>query len=179
MVRRDLEPYQTASNFIISQGWGGNSTATANNNYPNPDIKPEKVVSYEFGGDFRFFNSRVGIDVAYYKSITTDLIIPITLNPSAGYDTKLMNVGKMTNQGIELMVNVVPVRTKDLEWSLNFNFSKNKNKVVALAEDKESHVFAKLNGGPLWNYVLKTLRAMVLMVLFTVIIWYTKTDNCN
>ena len=119
MVRRDLEPYQTASNFIISQGWGGNSTATANNNYPNPDIKPEKVVSYEFGGDFRFFNSRVGIDVAYYKSITTDLIIPITLNPSAGYDTKLMNVGKMTNQGIELMVNVVPVRTKDLEWSLN------------------------------------------------------------
>ena len=98
MVRRDLEPYQTASNFIISQGWGGNSTATANNNYPNPDIKPEKVVSYEFGGDFRFFNSRVGIDVAYYKSITTDLIIPITLNPSAGYDTKLMNVGKMTNQ---------------------------------------------------------------------------------
>ena len=123
MVRRDLEPYQTASNFIISQGWGGNSTATANNNYPNPDIKPEKVVSYEFGGDFRFFNSRVGIDVAYYKSITTDLIIPITLNPSAGYDTKLMNVGKMTNQGIELMVNVVPVRTKDLEWSLNFNFS--------------------------------------------------------
>ena len=36
----------------------------------------------------------------------------------------------------ELMVNVVPVRTKDLEWSLNFNFSKNKNKVVALAEDK-------------------------------------------
>ena len=139
MVRRDLEPYQTASNFIISQGWGGNSTATANNNYPNPDIKPEKVVSYEFGGDFRFFNSRVGIDVAYYKSITTDLIIPITLNPSAGYDTKLMNVGKMTNQGIELMVNVVPVRTKDLEWSLNFNFSKNKNKVVALAEDKENH----------------------------------------
>ena len=118
MVRRDLEPYQTASNFIISQGWGGNSTATANNNYPNPDIKPEKVVSYEFGGDFRFFNSRVGIDVAYYKSITTDLIIPITLNPSAGYDTKLMNVGKMTNQGIELMVNVVPVRTKDLEWKL-------------------------------------------------------------
>ena len=66
--------------------------------------------------------------MAYYKSITTDLIIPITLNPSAGYDTKLMNVGKMTNQGIELMVNVVPVHTKDLEWSLNFNFSKNKNK---------------------------------------------------
>ena len=124
MVRRDLEPYQTASNFIISQGWGGNSTATANNNYPNPDIKPEKVVSYEFGGDFRFFNSRVGIDVAYYKSITTDLIIPITLNPSAGYDTKLMNVGKMTNQGIELMVNVVPVRTKDLEWSLNFKIGR-------------------------------------------------------
>lgn len=136
MVRRDLEPYQTASNFIISQGWGGNSQATANNNYPNPEIKPEKVVSYEFGGDFRFFQNRLGVDVTYYKSITTDLIIPVTLNPSAGYDTKLMNVGKMTNNGIELAINAIPVRTKDWEWGLNFNFAKNNNKVVELAEDK-------------------------------------------
>lgn len=136
MVRRDLEPYQTASNFIISQGWGGNSTATANNNYPNPDIRPEKVVSYEFGADVRLFQNRVAFDVTYYKSITTDLIIPITLNPSAGYDTKLMNVGKMTNHGVELMVNLTPVKVKDFEWNVNFNFSKNVNRVVSLAEDK-------------------------------------------
>lgn len=136
MVRRDLEPYQTASNFVIQQGWGGNSTATANNNYPNPDIRPEKVVSYEFGADVRLFDNRLGIDATYYKSITTDLIIPITLNPSAGYDTKLMNVGKMTNQGVELMVNVTPVKMKDFVWNVNFNFSKNVNKVLALAEDK-------------------------------------------
>lgn len=136
MVRRDLEPYQTASNFIISQGWGGNSQATANNNYPNPDIKPEKVVSYEFGGDLRFFKNRLSADFTYYKSITTDLIIPVTLNPSAGYDTKLMNVGKMTNHGIELALNATPVRTRDWDWNVNFNIAKNVNKVVSLAEDK-------------------------------------------
>lgn len=136
MVRRDLEPYQTSANYIISQGWGGNSVATANNNYPNSNIKPEKVVSYEFGGDFRFFDNRLSVDVTYYNSTTTDLIIPITLNPSGGYDTKLMNVGKMTNKGLELMVNVTPVRTEDFRWDVTFNFSKNKNKVVSLAEDQ-------------------------------------------
>ncbi|WP_321331036.1 SusC/RagA family TonB-linked outer membrane protein [uncultured Bacteroides sp.] len=136
MVRRDLEPYQTSANYIISQGWGGNSVATANNNYPNSDIKPEKVVSYEFGGDFRLLDNRISVDVTYYNSATTDLIIPITLNPSAGYDTKLMNVGKMTNKGLELMVNVTPVRTKDFQWDVTFNFAKNTNKVVRLAEDQ-------------------------------------------
>ncbi len=136
MVRRDLEPYQTSANYIISQGWGGNSVASANNNYPNSDIKPEKVVSYEFGGDFRLLDNRISVDMTYYNSATTDLIIPITLNPSAGYDTKLMNVGKMTNKGLELMVNVTPVRTTDFQWDVTFNFAKNTNKVVRLAEDQ-------------------------------------------
>lgn len=135
MVRRDLEPYKTSSNFMISQGWGGNSNATANNNYPNANIKPEKVVSYEFGTDVRLFDSRFCLDFTYYKSITTDLIVPATLTPTAGFDTKLLNVGKMTNEGVELMVEVTPIRTRDIKWSVNFNFATNKNKVVELAED--------------------------------------------
>ena len=136
MVRRDLDPYQTTSNFIISQGWNGNSQATANNNYPNSNIKPEKVVSYEFGGDFRFFHNRFAVDFTYYKSITTDLIVAATLNPSAGYDTKLVNIGKMTNHGIELGLNTTPIHTADWEWNINFNISKNVNKVVYLDEER-------------------------------------------
>lgn len=120
---------------MISQGWGGNSNATANNNYPNANIKPEKVVSYEFGTDVRLFDSRFCLDFTYYKSITTDLIVPATLTPTAGFDTKLLNVGKMTNEGVELMVEVTPIRTRDIKWSVNFNFATNKNKVVKLAED--------------------------------------------
>ncbi len=133
-VRRDLEPYQTATNFQISQGWGGETVAVANNNYPNADIRPEKVLSYEIGADARFFGNRVALDMTWYKSITTDLIIPVTLNPSAGYDTKLMNVGKMSNWGIEAMLNVVPVRSDTFEWKVNINFGLNRNKVHYLDE---------------------------------------------
>lgn len=134
-VRRDLEPYQTASNFQIAQGWNGETVAVHNNNYPNADIRPEKVDSYEFGFDSRFLNNRIGLDVTYYKSTTTDLIIPVTLNPSAGYDTKLMNVGKMNNQGLEVMLNATPLKFKDFSWDMSVNFALNRNKVISLAEN--------------------------------------------
>ncbi|WP_196938693.1 SusC/RagA family TonB-linked outer membrane protein [Sphingobacterium pedocola] len=135
-VRRDLEPYRTFPNFLVTQGWGGETVAIHNNNYPNENIRPEKVVSYEFGFDSRLFNNRLGIDLTYYKSRTTDLIIPVTLNPSAGYDTKLMNVGEMTNRGLELMLSVAPVRSADFSWDIFVNYSFNRNKVVSLAEDQ-------------------------------------------
>ena len=134
-VRRDLEPYQTASNFQISQGWGGETVAVHNNNYPNSDIRPEKVESFEFGFDSRFLDNRIGLDVTYYKSTTTDLIIPVTLNPSAGYDTKLMNVGKMNNQGLEVMLNATPVKSNNFNWDLSLNLGLNRNKVISLAEN--------------------------------------------
>ncbi|EDM35480.1 putative outer membrane protein [Pedobacter sp. BAL39] len=134
-VRRDLEPYQTAANFQISQGWNGETVAVHNNNYPNSDIRPEKVNSYEFGFDSRFLNNRVALDFTFYKSTTTDLIIPVTLNPSAGYDTKLMNVGKMTNQGIEVMLNATPLKSSNFSWDISLNFGLNRNKVLRLAED--------------------------------------------
>src|SRR5690606_41286815 len=67
-VRRDLEPYRTLPNFQITQGWGGETVAVHNNNYPNEDIRPEKVDSYEFGLDSRFLNNRVGLDFTDRKS---------------------------------------------------------------------------------------------------------------
>ncbi|MGO1245556.1 MAG: SusC/RagA family TonB-linked outer membrane protein [Sphingobacterium sp.] len=135
-VRRDLEPYRTLPNFMVTQGWGGETVAIHNNNYPNENIRPEKVVSYEFGFDSRFFSNRLGLDLTYYKSRTTDLIIPVTLNPSAGYDTKLLNVGEMTNHGLELMVSGTPIRSNNFSWDIFVNYSFNRNKVISLAEDQ-------------------------------------------
>lgn len=135
-VRRDLEPYQTLPTFQVSQGWGGTTVAVHNNNYPNPDIRPEKVSSYEFGFDSRLLDNRIGLDVTYYHSTTTDLIIPVTLNPSAGYDTKLMNVGKMTNHGFEVMLTINPIRTKNFNWEVVGNLGLNRNKVIELSNDR-------------------------------------------
>ncbi|MCC8173591.1 MAG: SusC/RagA family TonB-linked outer membrane protein [Odoribacter sp.] len=135
-VRRDLDPYQTSTTFQVSQGWGGETVAVHNNDYPNENIKPEKVLAYETGFDSRFFQDRVALDFTFYKTITTDLIIPVMLNPSAGYDTKLMNVGKMTNHGIEFVVGLTPVIKNGFRWDLSYNFGLNRNKVKSLAEDK-------------------------------------------
>lgn len=134
-VRRDLEPYRTLPNFMVSQGWGGETVAVHNNNFPNENIRPEKVNSYEFGFDTRFFHNRLGLDLTYYKSTTTDLIIPVTLNPSAGYDTKLMNVGEMSNHGLEMMLNITPIRNDNFSWNMFINYSFNRNRVVSLGEE--------------------------------------------
>lgn len=136
-VRRDLDPYQTSVNFRLNQGWGGTSVATYNDNFPNPNIRPERVDSYEIGLDNTFLNGRVRLDLTYYFTNTTDLIIASTLTPSSGYSTKLVNVGRMTNKGVEVMLNLNPIKVANVfNWNIEVNFARNVNRVVNLSEEQ-------------------------------------------
>ena len=57
------------------------------------------------------------------------------MDPASGYTAMNTNLGKVGNKGIEALVTLVPVRTKDFEWTLTWNFTKNKNKVISLPEE--------------------------------------------
>lgn len=92
---------------------------------------------YEVGLDLRFLQNRLGLDVTFYNRETTDQIMPVTISPSSGYTTQYMNLGCIRNRGIELMANVVPVRTKDFEWNVNVNWTLNRSKVVRLGNGLE------------------------------------------
>jgi len=98
----------------------------------NPDLKWETSTSTNVGFDFGFFDERVSGSVDYYVTNTTDLLMNKSLPPSTGYTTQLVNIGKVQNKGLEIAVSVVPVKKKDFFWSLDFSFSKNNNKIVAL-----------------------------------------------
>ncbi|NJK96204.1 MAG: hypothetical protein HC905_15975 [Bacteroidales bacterium] len=78
----------------------------------------------------RVFN----VDVAVYDKTITDLIWNATLPGSTGFRSQTLNLGKITNKGVELMVSVVPVRTGNFEWKLNWNYTKNRNELVELVE---------------------------------------------
>ena len=108
----------------------------------NPVLVPELKTTTEVGLELSLLNRRVGLDVSYYKSTTEDLITPIQVEASTGYTSLFVNAGKLENKGIEVTLNVNPVRTEDFNWDITWNFAKNKNKLLELYEGVESLTLA-------------------------------------
>lgn len=120
----------------------------------NPNLKPESTNSFETGLEMTFLKGFVGFDVTYYQSSTTDQIIPVAISTATGYNSKFINAGEIQNKGVELTVYTKPIATKDFVWNLDLNWSKNKNKVVALAEGITNLQIARLQGGVSINAVV-------------------------
>lgn len=108
----------------------------------NAYLKPESKSTYEFGLEMQFLKNRVGVDFTYYNEKTTDLIMGVTTGAETGYTSKLMNTGEAVNKGIEVMLTFVPIRIADFEWTSRINFSKNRNKIVALYGDLQTLTIA-------------------------------------
>jgi TonB-linked SusC/RagA family outer membrane protein len=142
-VGSDTDPYQLLPTLSFGDGWNA-STKLLNlfvpNNLPNADLKPQFVTSLEFGVELKFLNNRLGLDATYYDSKATDQIISIPISAASGYLTKNINAGRIDNKGVEVMLYVTPVKSKDFTWDMTFNFAKNQNKVVELADGVEQYV---------------------------------------
>ncbi len=144
-VGNDADPYLLSTvyerpiigNFPgtdISFPFAGTPGVTVGDNIGNAELVPEITSSWEIGADVRFLKNRIGIDFTYYYSNTRDQIVNVSIPQSTGFTSYTLNAGEIENKGIELMLNVVPVRTDNFEWNTTFNFNRNRNKVVALAE---------------------------------------------
>jgi len=84
------------------------------------------------------FNSRVGIDFAYYFNKTTDDIVPISLSNTSGYSSAVINIGELTNEGVELLLTGSPIKNENFSWNMSYNLGYNKNEVVQTDEDGNS-----------------------------------------
>jgi hypothetical protein len=107
-----------------------------------------RVKETEIGVDLRMFDNRVGLDVAVYRKTTIDQIIPAQISNSSGFISQLINSGESRSDGIEMLLNLTPIRNDDLRWDFSFNASYNKTKVISLLSDEEgesilvgNHVF--------------------------------------
>ena len=109
-------------------------------------LKPERTKTVEFGGEFRFLQDRIGLDVTYYKLNSRDQIIPVLVSPSTGFTSYVTNAGELENKGIEISVSGTPIRTKDFSWDVNVNYTANRNKVVSIREDLPEITVASLSG---------------------------------
>ncbi|MEI6753960.1 MAG: SusC/RagA family TonB-linked outer membrane protein [Paludibacter sp.] len=129
-VGNDIPPYVfNPTNYINETG-----TVIKNTTEPNPDIRPERTKSTEIGADLRFFDSRLNIDLTYYKSNTIDQYFVVSNASGTGYSYRQINGGNIQNQGVELTATVVPIQAKNLNWTSTINFATNKSKAVELPE---------------------------------------------
>jgi TonB-linked SusC/RagA family outer membrane protein len=142
-VGGDTDPYSLDPTVSFGDGWNA-STKLLNlyvpNTLPNTGLKPQKNESLEFGADLRFFLDRVRLDVTYYNQKAINQIVDIATSAASGYTAKTVNAGRIDNKGVEILLALTPVKTGDFRWDITFNFSKNKNKVVELAEGVEQFV---------------------------------------
>lgn len=131
-VGNDMDPYQLYNLYSTSPDSHGGITASSSNTLYNKNVKNELIKSYEVGVELKFLNNRLGLDFAWYKSNATNQLMNLPVNSLSGYNYKKINAGDIQNTGIELMAYATPIRTKDFEWTINYNISHNNNTIKDL-----------------------------------------------
>jgi TonB-linked SusC/RagA family outer membrane protein len=131
-----ISPYQSqglATSYTMQFGTGDPYIGyLPGSQLPNPNLKWETTTTSNAGVDISVLRDRLGATVEFYNAVTTNLLQLKSINQTTGYTSQLVNVGKVRNRGLEISVNAVPVKTKDFSWTVNVNFSTNKNKILAL-----------------------------------------------
>ena len=125
--------------YTDASGVTSNMHTLGANNNSNPDLKWERTGMFNVGLDFGFFGNRLSGTVEYYDKRTSDLIYyyPVSTNRYP-FGTMTANVGDISNKGIEVTINAVPVETKDFSWDMTVNLSHNKNMVKKLSNQTYS-----------------------------------------
>jgi TonB-linked SusC/RagA family outer membrane protein len=138
------------------------------------ELKPEMTTEFEVGLNLALFNNRINIDASYYNRNTTDQIFTLPVDPATGYSFMVTNFGKVNNKGFELLVNTVPVQTKNIRWELGFNFAKNKNKVVSMPESLDGGM-VNINGFSAGDdaVYMRAVEGLPMGELFTYLPQYT------
>ena len=120
------------SNPLNSVGAGG--VISFNSRAPFSELKPEMTTSIEVGTEWRFFGSRLGIDLTYYLTHTKNQLFTMSAPSGSKYSSYYINAGDIKNEGVEIVLDGTPVMTNDFRWKTSVNFALNRNTVEELPE---------------------------------------------
>jgi TonB-linked SusC/RagA family outer membrane protein len=139
-VGNDLSPYQLYNTYWIGKDPNGNTTAGLGGTLFDSSVRSELIKSYEAGIEAKFFQNRLGFDLAWYKSNATRQLINLPLDPMSGYGSKKINAGNIQNTGIELeMYGQILTGNNGLRWDVMLNYSYNRNTIEELADNVEEY----------------------------------------
>ncbi|GAB5554247.1 MAG: SusC/RagA family TonB-linked outer membrane protein [Saprospiraceae bacterium] len=126
-VGSDTGPYQLQDQFGWGQGENGVASIIQSNVRANPDLKPEITSAWEVGADLRLFKNRIGLDLTYYNSLTSNQILRVEVSPTTGYDFILKNAGKIRSRGWEVVLNGDVIQREKFKWNTTLNWSRDRS----------------------------------------------------
>jgi len=134
-----VNPYDGILTYTVAQNQFNNqSTATISGvAAPNQFLKPFTVEEKEVGLEMRMFNNRVVLDVSYFDKVSKDQVLGVILSNTSGYDQSKQNLGSLKNSGVEFLVEITPVATRDFSWTTSWNNAYLSTKVLSVGEPDE------------------------------------------
>lgn len=144
-VGNDTSPYSIADDYSVKNLTPGGSLKGSQVSEVSKlhTLKPQNIKSTEVGFDFRVFNNRLGIDFTWYKKNATNQILSIPITKATGYSSRKINAGNIQNQGLEVVLNANPVKTRDFSWTTTINYTWNRNKIIELHPEVDVYVHSK------------------------------------
>ena len=125
-----VNPYQTAVYYSVGNAINGVPTGNFSSTLPNLFLKPFTKTEYEIGTELKFFNNRLGFDIAYYSQKTLHEIMNGGLSSATGFTSTVIANGSVQNRGLEARVTGTPVSKEKFRWDISFNLSSVKNKIL-------------------------------------------------
>ncbi len=99
---------------------------------PNRTLRPLRIQESEVGLELKLFQNKIGFDFTYYSKLTDDQILAAQVSDASSYTSKLINVGRSRNQGLEMLLTFSPVTTRQFRWDVSANASNNTSEVLRL-----------------------------------------------
>lgn len=131
-VGNDTDPYRTTGTFVARTPFLGQPTFGDQDVLPNANLLPEQLTSTEVGADIRFFDDRLSFDLTVYEASAKNQILTLPIALSSGYNQQVVNGGEVRNRGVEAVVGIMPLHTRNLRWQTYVNFSRNVATVESL-----------------------------------------------
>ena len=150
-VGNDAPPLSIYDTYTKPTAFGSIPMFSIPDTKNNANLKPERTKSIEAGLEAAFLNSRLGFDLTFYKTNTVDQITPVSVTTASGYLNLYVNAGEVQNQGVEVSAFIVPVKTRDFSWTMNINWTRNRNKVVSLYQGVSNISLGSFQGGVSYN----------------------------
>lgn len=107
-------------------------TNSVDEEFANPNLKPELHREFEVGIEGRFFNNRVRLETSVFKRISEDQILSAGLAPESGFTRTTINAGRIDTEGLEIDLGIDIIKTDNFSWNFRNLFTAYESTVVDL-----------------------------------------------
>lgn len=151
-----ISSYQSlAAINMITSGYlfdGSQPAAAYRSRLASPDLTWEKTALANLALDVSLFKGRLNLTAEVYTSKTTDLLLSVQQPTQTGYSSRLTNIGKTSNKGIELSIESMNIANKNFQWSTNFTISHNSQKVEDIGSEDFVTAYSSPGNNPYMMY---------------------------